>query len=303
MRQYYATGHASAYNYVAMISGQAASAQTRADCQSYTDFKSTRIVADGQAIGDDCVYPTTVKALPDQLMAAGLRWKGYMEDMGNVLARESSTCAHPCLNEKDLTHAAQAPSAAVPAGDRYTTRHNPFAYFHSIIDSPDCAANVVELHALAQDLQAVQTTANFNFITPNLCNDGNDTPCVTKEPGGLVSADRFPQKWVPLITASLAFRQDGLLIVLFDEGGYTLARDAAGRVTITFEGEFCCGEPPGSNLTPFPQIVQSRPGVTLVAQNYGGDRVGAVLLSPLIAPRTVSDRPHNHYSLLRSLEV
>jgi hypothetical protein len=34
----------------------------------------------------------------------------------------------------------------------------------------------------------------------------------------------------------------------------------------------------------------------------GGDRIGAVLLSPHIRPGTVSDVPYNHYALLRSLE-
>ena len=36
--------------------------------------------------------------------------------------------------------------------------------------------------------------------------------------------------------------------------------------------------------------------------SYGGDRIGAILLSPYIKPGTVSDISYNHYSLLRSLE-
>jgi hypothetical protein len=34
----------------------------------------------------------------------------------------------------------------------------------------------------------------------------------------------------------------------------------------------------------------------------GGGRIGAVLVSPLIKPGTVSKTPYNHYSLLRSIE-
>ena len=34
----------------------------------------------------------------------------------------------------------------------------------------------------------------------------------------------------------------------------------------------------------------------------GGGRIGAVLLSPLIRPGTVSTIPYNHYSLLRTIE-
>ena len=34
----------------------------------------------------------------------------------------------------------------------------------------------------------------------------------------------------------------------------------------------------------------------------GGGRIGAVLLSPFIAPGTVSDVRYNHYAMLRSIE-
>jgi hypothetical protein len=39
-----------------------------------------------------------------------------------------------------------------------------------------------------------------------------------------------------------------------------------------------------------------------VMQDYGGDRIGAVLVSPFIVPGSTSAKPYNHYSLLRSLE-
>jgi hypothetical protein len=41
---------------------------------------------------------------------------------------------------------------------------------------------------------------------------------------------------------------------------------------------------------------------TLNYQSYGGDRTGAVLLSPFIKAGTVSNTPFNHYSLLKTLE-
>src|SRR4051794_38841368 len=39
LRQYYGTGHASLDNYIAMVSGQAPSIFTQADCPFYTDFR------------------------------------------------------------------------------------------------------------------------------------------------------------------------------------------------------------------------------------------------------------------------
>src|SRR5579885_3623794 len=38
LTQYFATGHVSLDNYIAMISGQAATRETRLDCSAYQDF-------------------------------------------------------------------------------------------------------------------------------------------------------------------------------------------------------------------------------------------------------------------------
>ncbi|MGA2779202.1 MAG: alkaline phosphatase family protein [Steroidobacteraceae bacterium] len=319
LTNYYGTGHASLDNYIAIISGQASSLDTQADCEQFTDFALEKVDADGQAVGNGCVYPARIKTLADQLEAAHLTWKGYMEDMGNDPARESATCGHPALNAKDPTQAAEKPSAALPAGDQYAARHDPFVYFHSIIDGAACAAKVVNLSALPGDLQAVSTTPNFAFITPNLCNDGHDGDgtgtskrrCADGSPGGLTSTDAFLKLWVPKILNSPAYRKDGLLIITFDEGNFSPPQSssdpATGRTTLTIEaaGEHCCGQRIGPNVTrPLAETFVDSPTETFVVktQGYGGDRIGAVLLSRAIKPGTVSDVPYNHYALLKSLE-
>jgi hypothetical protein len=58
---------------------------------------------------------------------------------------------------------------------------------------------------------------------------------------------------------------------------------------------------PGPNLAPYPQSSTFGP-YTLSFGSYGGDRTGAVLLSPLLKAGTVSNVPFNHYSMLKSLE-
>lgn len=301
LSQYFGTGHASLDNYIAMISGQAATPETRNDCFVYADFNLTGITPDGQAIGSGCVYPSTIKTLPDQLKAARKTWRAYMGDMGNDPKRESATCGHAQLNQVDNTESAEPPSLAVPLGDQYAARHNPFVYFHSIIDSPDCNSNVVNLNELFKDVASEATTPNFVFITPNLCDDGHDGPCTNGQPGGLVSADLFLQKWVPLIMASEAYRRDGLLIINFDEAGANVVPNPSGGFIVNFEGAFCCNEQPGPNLGTFPQSSQIG-SFTLNFKNYGGDRTGAVLLSPFLMRGTVSNIPFNHYSLLKTIE-
>jgi phosphatidylinositol-3-phosphatase len=301
LTQYFGTGHFSLDNYLAMISGQAASPETRDDCEVFAEFVSSGTAADGQAIGRGCVYPAWVQTLPDQLVAVHKTWRGYMEDMGNDPAREASTCGHPALGAADPTQAAQAPSAQVPAGDQYAARHDPFVYFHSIIDSPACAANVVNLERLTRDLASQRTTPNFVFISPNLCHDGHDAPCKNGQPGGLRSADAFLRKWVPLILSSPAYRHAGLLVITFDEGDAEVVPDSTGGKLVSYAGEKCCNQQPGPNLAPFPQTVREREW-TIRFRDFGGDRVGAVLLSPFLQGGAVSTTPFNHYSLLKTLE-
>lgn len=270
LRQYYGTGHASLDNYIAMISGIAPNPVTQADCGRYEEFMQTGTAPDGQPVGTGCIYPAHVRNVANQLSARHLTWKAYMEDMGNDTTREAAACGHPAIGARDMTQ------RATPA-DQYAAKHNPFLYFHSIIDSASCRQNVVPLTRLAIDLRSTSRTPNLSFISPSLCHDGHDRPCRDGEPGGLVSANAFLSHWVPLITQSRAFRDGGLLIVTFDEAA---SADASA----------CCNEPTGPNTT--------LPG----AHGPGGGRTGAVLLSPYIRPGTVSYVPYNHYSMLRSIE-
>ena len=241
-----------------------------------------------------------MRTLPDQLDALHKTWRGYMEDMGNDPRRETASCAHPPLNVRDPTQAAEPPSPRVPEGDQYAVRHNPFVYFHSIIDSPSCVKNVVSLRHLRRALAATGTTPNLVFVIPNLCNDGHDAPCQNGAPGGLASADAFLRTWVPRILASPAFRHDGLVVITFDEGDAVDGARSDGRA-MTYAGDKCCNQQPGPNLEPFPQTEHDGER-TVTFRDFGGERVGAVLLSPFLKAGASSRTPFNHYSLLKTLE-
>ncbi len=82
---YYGVTHVSLGNYIALISGQGSNPLTQTDCQLFLNLFPGAVGADGQASGVGCVYPAAVKTVADQLSAAGLSWKGYMEDMGGGL--------------------------------------------------------------------------------------------------------------------------------------------------------------------------------------------------------------------------
>ncbi len=269
MPNYYGVTHFSLGNYLALISGQGSNPQTQSDCQYFLPVFPGTIGADGQALGTGCVYPSAVKTVADQLTAAGRSWRGYMQDM-------PAPCTHPAIGAKDGTQSARP-------GAQYAARHNPFVYFHSLIDGPDCARNDVPLSALTGDLRSSAASPSFALITPDLCEDGHDAPCVDGRPGGLVSADDFLRRTVPMITASPAYRDGGLLLITFDEA------EAAGSEA---DASACCGEPQFPNATNNGFITPGR----------GGGRIGLVALSPYIDPGTVDRQPGNHFTLLRSVE-
>lgn len=271
--QYYGIGHNSLGNYIAQISGQAPNIETQGDCPLFRDFVDVGTAADGQAIGQGCVYPARIDTLANQLTRRGYRWRGYMEDMANT-PTAPSTCRHPAIGAPDDTQRART-------DDSYATRHNPFVYFHAIIDTPDCARNVVNLDELPGDLVSAKATPNLVYITPDLCHDGHDDPCADGSPGGLPAIDIWLRSWIPRILASPAYRRDGLLIVTFDEA--ETAGDGG-------DAAACCGEVPGPN--------SPLPGIT----GPGGGRTGTVVLSRWTRPGRINATPYNHYSLLRSIE-
>ena len=168
LQNYYGVGHDSLDNYIAQVSGQAPTTETQADCSAngFAFANVTPGTADanqtlnpGQVDGQGCVYPTAVKTIASQLDAKYppnpkthvAAWRAYEQDMGNTPARDGGTpdpsggtdCAHPAIGATDTAEVATA-------ADQYTTRHNPFVWFHSVIDSAaECNANDVPLGTLA----------------------------------------------------------------------------------------------------------------------------------------------------------
>ncbi len=281
LSKYYGIGHVSNDNYIAMLSGQAPNPSSQSDCQQYVDFAPSPapFAPSGQAVGAGCVFPPNVPTLANQMEQARLSWHGYLQSMGNDLNREPDRCGEPTASfgtgMPDGTQKATA-------NDQYAARHNPFVYFHSLIDSGSCERNVVPLGHLAGDLASTATTPNLSYIVPDLCNDGHDAPCIGKDvagrnEGGLVSIDHFLAKTVPQIQASPAYKQDGLIVITTDEADNS-------------DTTACCGEKPGPN--------SPLPGVT----GPGGGRIGTLVLGRCVRGGTTDSRPYNHYALLRSLE-
>lgn len=128
----------------------------------------------------NCVVNAT--GLPDQLQAAGISWKAYMENLPG-----------PCFKGEQ-------------SGD-YARKHDPFVYYTPVARTPAPCSHVVPLMQLRADERA-GTLPRFIWITPNLCHDMHDCSVAT--------GDRFLSGLVPGLLAALG--SHGVLFLTWDEG-------------------------------------------------------------------------------------
>jgi len=236
-------------NDIAVVSGQPPNPSTTANCSTYAEFPS-KASSDKQGVvsGSGCVYPVETLTIADQLSSGGFQWRAYIEGMANETTGKPENCVHPASGATEG-----------PAHNGYAPSKNPFVYFHSLLDLGACASSDVPLTELESNLASVALTPNYSFITPTLCAAGAAEQCPAGTPSG---ADAFLEQWVPKILASPAYKQDGLLIITFDE--------AASPST-----EAATTAPP---------------------------KVGTLLLSNFLARDSTDPAPYNPYSLLRSTE-
>jgi hypothetical protein len=288
---YFAVTKGDLANQIALLSGQGPTPETAANCPNYGDVIPGTLSVEGQVEGNGCLYPTPTPTLPEQLVTAGLKWKAYVEDSGNgVLAGQPATCRHPLPGAPD-------PSQAPVPGDAYLTWRNPFVYFHSIVDRPDCAEADIGLDRLAPDLKKKVNprTPALSYIVPNACHAGGEAPC---EPGRLVGAaavEEFLKTVVPQIQASPAYADGGLIAITSSQ-----ARQVSAVPGFPPDTSACC-------LTPaYPNLPQAPPLETTtdpVKPSGGGGKVGLLLISPFVEAGTVNETVYyNHYSLLRTIE-
>jgi len=285
LTNYYAVTKGDLANQIALLSGQGPTPETAADCPDYNDVLPGTISAAGQVEGNGCVYPATTPTLPGQLAEKKLKWKAYLEDIGNGAATgQPTTCRHPALGSPD-------PSQVPLPGDAYETWRNPFVYFHAATDGAECAKNDVGLDQLAPDLKTAAKTPTLSYIVPNACHDGGELPCEPGQPAGPVAVESFLRRVVPAIQASPAYKESGLIAITSAQAPQSGPKADASS---------CCISPAYPNL---PAETAPEAATGPVKPTGGGGRVGLLLLSPFVAPGTVNETGYyNHYSLLLSIE-
>lgn len=282
LSNYYAVTEGDLANEIALVSGQGPNPATAANCPEYKDFVPGRLDAKGQVEGEGCVYPAEVQALPAQLATVKKSWKAYIE--GNGEAAQPLSCRHPLPGALDEM---QAPRP----GDAYETWRNPFVYFHSIADSPECAERDVGLEQLGLDLKKEGSTPSFSYIVPNACHDGDEKPCEEGQPAGLAAAQPFLETVVPEIEASPAYKKGGLIAITSAQAPQTVPEP---------DTSACCATPEYPNLPP--PTTPPPPATGPIKETGGGGRVGMLLLSPFVEPGSVNESGYyNHFSFLLSV--
>jgi phosphatidylinositol-3-phosphatase len=137
----------------------------------------------------------TTNHLTTLLNTAGITWKTYQEDIDGTQIPLTST-------------------------NFFTPRHCPFLYFDDVTgtNDPNYAYGLSHIRPyieLAGDLTS-NNIARYNFITPNVCDDGHD-PCppITNR---FLQADNWLSTEIPRLTNSPAFQNDGAIFIVWDEG-------------------------------------------------------------------------------------
>ena len=210
--QYYAAGHASLDNYIALFGAEQPDTATEADCL-------------GMAY-DSCWYPATVPTLGALFDSKRLPWKVYSEGM------DGAPAGHSCLHGP----APQLPDPYQgPLTNGYATRHNPAPWFQSVTTKGGseayCQAHSVDLTQLWHDAQSPRTLPAWSFVEPDTCHDGHDDqtaqggcaadPEGPAYPSGVAAIDAWLPGFVHQLTTSPGWDSHSLLVITFDEAGAT----------------------------------------------------------------------------------
>ena len=128
------------------------------------------------------------------LKNAGIEWRGYMESL---------------------------PYGSTGTNNigEYVGRHNPFAFFDDVTTNYDyCTNHVRPYAAFASDL-ATNRIGRYNFITPNLTNDMHNL--ATGSTSQTRQGDTWLSRELPQILHSVAFSNNGVVFILWDESAGT----------------------------------------------------------------------------------
>jgi hypothetical protein len=169
----------------------------------------------GQVITNNDSSSSTVTAdnLVRHMLTAGKTWKSYAESL---------------------------PYTGYTGGDtgQYLRRHNPFSFFSDVVNSSNQKMNLVPFTQFATDLNS-NALPDFSYIAPNKQDDAHNCPAgmsTCSDAQKLQAADAWLKSKIAPLLANSQFQQDGLLVIVFDEGAESDSSHGGGHIAAVVVG-------------------------------------------------------------------
>ena len=155
---------------------------------------SLGVIGDGDPLLN---HQSTTNHFETLIETAGLTWRSYAE---GITGMDCPLVGNTATN--------------------YAPRHVAAVFFDDVTNTNDpmavrCIQHVRPYPELATDLTN-DTIADYNFITPNLCNDGHDS-CPPQN-DQVKQEDDWLSANVPPLLASKAYSRGGIILITWDEG-------------------------------------------------------------------------------------
>lgn len=173
-----------------------------------TDF-GVHTDADPRQANGNTFYDQSIH-LTAQMNAAGIFWKDYQEDVQLALSpTNSASGTNGPVNPYNGT-----------TQYNYAVKHNPMAFF-----ADTSVQNVYPLAQLFTDLNN-NAVGRYNWITPDQYNDAHSSLNggftyngihYTGDQSSIAAGDNFLSQVVPQIMASAAYKNNGVIIIWWDE--------------------------------------------------------------------------------------
>ena len=259
----------------------------------------------------------TTQHLSSFLTKAGKTWRSYQEDID--LTPSATGLTNVPLPQDQWTVPLTSFSGVFAPGYvnayngsnqfNYAAKHNPMVFFTDTNGGNDptpsnpLSTHYAPLQQLAIDL-ANNTVADYNWITPNQYNDMH-TPLsagykgLTGDAANIKQGDDFLSQIVPMIMASEAYKNDGAIIIWWDESEKDgVAGDNADDFNHTVGEIVISKRARGNNGVPYASPIDFTHSSDLLTMQeifrvepILGDAVNATDLSDLFDPGAIPNKP------------
>jgi hypothetical protein len=256
--------------------------------------------------------------LSNLLTLSGKTWKSYQEDI-DLTPNSSAQLTNVPLPQNQWTVPLSSFSGVFASGVNayngspqynYAAKHNPMVFFTDTNggDNPTASnplsANYSPLQQLQIDL-ANDAVADYNWITPNQYNDMHTSLSggykgLTGDSANIKQGDDFLSQIVPVIMASKAYKNHGVIILWWDESESDGAAGDNGDDFNHTVGEIIISQHahPNVNGVPYASPVNYTHSSDLrtMQEIFGaglflGDAANATDLSDLFGPGAVPKKP------------